>query len=245
MTGAFRIETDAGAGTATVTFCRPHEGNRFSTSDMLALGPAIRAAGSDPAIRLVVLRAEGDVFCGGRAHAPDAAMPASALELRERVTYPILDVYAHVRATPVPVLAVVQGDALGFGCALVGQCDLAIASRDALFALPEMDANLPPTLAISALLHKVPRKRLTHLVYTRESFTAAEALAFDVVTKLAAPDALAAEAETYIAQLTDRNRRALAAVKEYMQTAPYLDAHTAARLGANLLATVFSSPEEA
>ena len=62
---------------------------------------------------------------------------------------PILDLYADVRATPVPVLAVVQGEARGFGCALVGQCDLAIAVESARFSLPELETNLPPTLAIS------------------------------------------------------------------------------------------------
>jgi hypothetical protein len=49
----------------------------------------------------------------------------------------------------------------------------------------------------------------------------------------------------YIADLASRNRRALAAIKEYMGTAPYIDPQAAARLGANLLATVFSSAEEA
>ena len=162
---------------------------------------------------------------------------------------PILGVYAqdvraHARARDDSRGA--RARRCGFGCAFaVASAIITIAANGRRASrLPEMDANLPPTLAISALLHKVPHKRLTHLVLTRESFGAEEALALDVVSKLAAPHALEAETAAYVARLTDRDRRALAAVKEYMLSAPYLDTHAAARLGANLLATVFSSPEE-
>ncbi len=245
MSTAFRTEPLSPDGAATITLCRPDEGNVLAPPDMLELGAAIEQAGSDPAAKLVVIRAEGEHFCLGRKPSAPPATPPSALQLRERVTKPILAVYAHLRATPVPVVAVVQGEARGFGCAFVGQCDLAIAADTAIFSLPEMDNNLPPTLAISAMLHKIPPKRLTHLVMTRETFTAAEALAFDVVSKVVARADLEQEAAAYIADLASRNRRALAAIKEYMGTAPYIDPQAAARLGANLLATVFSSREEA
>ena len=244
MSNAFRIEYNDGLGTSTLTLCRPDDGNRLTTSDMDALGQAVFEAGSRPTTKFVVIRAEGAHFCLGRAAAPKPATPPSALEVRERIMKPILDVYARVRATPVPVLAVVQGNAEGFGCALTGQSDLAIAADTARFSLPEMDNNLPPTLAISALLHKVPPKQLTHLVFTRESISAAEALAFDIVNKVVPAADLAQEAEHYIAQMADRNRRALCVIKEYMATAPYTDPFTSARLGANMLATVFSSPND-
>ena len=244
MTDAFRVDTDTAAATATITFTRPDEGNRLTPQDMAALGPAILEAGSSPDVKLVLIRGEGDNFCLGRRPAPPPSPPPSALQVRERVTKPILDVYANIRATPVPVMALVHGPAEGFGCAMVGQCDLAIASQAAHFSLPEMDNNLPPTLAISALLHKVPHKQLTHLVLTRERFSAAQALAYDVVTKVAAPAEFDAVATAMISSMTDRNRRALCAIKEYMANAPYIDPQSAARLAANTLATVFSSPEE-
>lgn len=245
MSDAFRIETDPVAKTATVTLCRPDDGNRLGAADLLALGPAILDAGRNPDVKLVVIRGEGEHFCLGRAHAPKPPKPLSALEFREGVTHPVLEAYAHVRATPVPVLAAVHGAAEGFGCAIVGQCDLVISSDKAHFSLPEMGHNLPPTLAISALLHKVPRKQLAHLVCTRDKFSANQALAYDIVTKVVAHDDFQAETAAYISRLTEPSRQALCAVKEYMGTAPYLDVQAAARLGANLLATVFSSPEEA
>ena len=141
---AFRIEEDAANRTATIRFARPDDGNRLTLRDITLLAQAVRELGNRRETNLLVIRAEGRDFCLGRAPGPQSAAPKSALEVRNGVTQPILDVYAEIRNAPVPVLAAVQGRASGFGCALVGQCDLAIAADDAVFSLPEMDHDLPP-----------------------------------------------------------------------------------------------------
>jgi enoyl-CoA hydratase/carnithine racemase len=142
------------------------------------------------------------------------------------------------------VIAIVQGEAKGFGCAFVAQCDLAIASDDATFALPEMDHHLPPTLAISAMLHKVTEKRMLHMVYTRQPIGAAEALSLGILSQVAPRGQLDEAVEKTLSLLIDRNRAALCGVKEYMNATLHADAHAAARLASNLLATVLSSPRE-
>jgi enoyl-CoA hydratase/carnithine racemase len=195
-------------------------------------------------VKAVLVRAGGNAFCMGRQPDPAGKAPTSALGMRGGVTEPILDLYADVRATPVPVIAVVQGEAKGFGCAFVGQCDLAIAADSALFSMPEMDGNLPPTLAMSAVLGKVPPKRLLHMVYTRRKIDAAEALAIGLVSEVAPRVALDQTVDAMLARLTDRKRAALCAIKEYMGTAAHLDSAAAARLAANILAVVLSSPDE-
>ena len=149
-----------------------------------------------------------------------------------------------MREAPVPVIAVAHGDAKGFGCALTAACDLAIAADHAKFSFPEMDHDLPPTLAISAVLHKLTPKRILHMVYTRDSIGAAEALACGLVSEIAPRDGLDAAVDATVAKLADRNRAALCAVKEYMNNALYTDPATAARLAANILSTVLSSPKE-
>ena len=239
---AFVEDVDPSGHTATVTFNRPDAGNRLLAHEVRELGRTIRALGSRDDVKVVVVRARGDDFCLGRQPAPPGAEPKSALEVRTGVTEPILDLYADVRATPVPVLAAVQGGAHGFGCAFVGQCDLAVASDGARFSLPEMEKNLPPTLAISALLGKIPPKRLLHLVYMRAEIDAAEALASGLVSEVVPHAKLEAAVTNMVSRLTDRSRSAVCAVKEYMNIAPYVDPAAAARLGANLLSVVLSSP---
>jgi enoyl-CoA hydratase len=240
---AFSTGREVGGAVATITLSRPDRGNRLTTADLRELGEAILAAGADAAVKAVVVRARGDDFCLGRDPGPKPPEPKSALALRTDVTEPILGVYEAIRATPVPVIAVVQGAARGFGCALVGQCDLAIASDKASFSLPEMDTNLPPTLAISAVLGKMPVKRLMHLVCTRAAIAAAEALNLGLLSQVVPAEQLDAAAGDLLACLTDRNRPALAAVKEYLLVAPHVDPVAASRYASTLLSVVLSSKE--
>lgn len=233
----FRVETDAGI--ANVILTAGSEGNTVAPPDMRALGAALRDAGSDTSCKLVVVRGEGADFCLGRRIVPGIPRPAKARDFRERVADAILSVYENVRMTPVPVLAAVQGRAKGFGCAFAAQADITIATRDARFSMPEMDTNLPPTLAISACIPKMPAKSVLHMVLTRDEIDAATAHAHGLISEVT--DDLAGAIEAYVAKLADRDRDALIAIKEYMRLAPNMDLVGAARYGANLIAAEMTS----
>jgi enoyl-CoA hydratase/carnithine racemase len=243
-TDAFRIEEDAARHRATVRLTRGATGNKVTAAEIPLIGRAIRALGSRKDIKVVLIRGDGPHFCQGRAPDPPGKAPTTALGIREGITDPILGVYEDVRMTPVPVIAVVQGEAKGFGCALVSGCDLAIAAEDASFSFPELDHHLPPTLAMSAMLHKVTPKRLLQLIYTRRTVGAAEALSLGLLSEVAKPGALDNAVEATLSLLADRNRAALAGVKEYMNAALHMDPQGASHLAGNLLACVLSSPKE-
>src|SRR5258705_12891985 len=208
-TDAFRIEEGPSRRFATLRFSRGSSGNKMSAEEIPLVGRAIREVGSRKEFKLVLVRADGPNFCQGRLPDAPGKAPTTALDIRSRITQPILDVYADIRATPVPVIAVVQGEAKGFGCALVAQCDLAIAADDAFFSLPELDHHLPPTLAISAMLHKVPPKRILHMVYTRRPIGALEALSLGILSEVTPRGELEVAVERTLAHLVDRNRAAL------------------------------------
>src|SRR3546814_8451081 len=97
---------------------------------------------------------------------------------------PILGVYDAFRRLPVPVLTLVQGRALGFGCAMVGASDVAIAAASARFALPEMKHGIPPTLAISALVPRVAAKTVADLIYSAEEIDASSAFAAGLLSRV-------------------------------------------------------------
>ncbi len=244
QTDAFRIEENTGRHFATLRLARSTSGNRLLAQEIPLVGKAIRALGSRREFKLVLVRGDGENFCLGRQPDPPGKAPTTALGIRAGVTEPILDVYADIRACEIPVIAVVQGKALGFGCAFVAQCDLAIAAEDASFSLPELDHHLPPTLAISVMLHKIPPKRILQMVYTRRPIGAMEALAIGLLSEVAPRNALDDSVERLLVQLLDRNRAALAGIKEYIGAALYADPNGASRLAANLLSCVLSSPKE-
>ncbi|MEC7516034.1 MAG: enoyl-CoA hydratase/isomerase family protein [Pseudomonadota bacterium] len=228
---------------ARVTLCQGAEGNTVAPPDMRALGAAIRAAGTAASCKLVVVTGEGDDFCLGRRVVPGVARPAQARAFRENVADAILGVYEDLRHCPVPVLTAVQGQAKGFGCAFAAQSDITIADPAARFSLPEMDTNLPPTLAISACLPRMPSKAILHMVLARETVGADLALAQGLVSEIAPAGGLGAAVEAYAAKLVDRDRDALIAIKEYMRLAPTMDLAGQARYGANLIATEMTSQD--
>lgn len=241
---AFSVSFDELQHTATVTLSQPDKGNRLKLDDIRDLGVAIYAAGTKSDVNLVVLRSQGEAFCMGRDVLGGEAPARHAIEMRNNLAEPILDLYRALRATPVPIVAIVQGEARGFGCAVVGLCDLAIAAENAGFSLPEMDTNLPPTLAISAVLGKILPKHLLHLILTRRQVSAMDAKSLGLLSEVVASDKLEAAASATISQIASRNREALIAVKEYLANAAGMDAASAAQYASAVISVVLASKQK-
>jgi enoyl-CoA hydratase/carnithine racemase len=234
------VRCDKADGVTTITLNRADCGNLVSNQMGAEIAAMIDAAAGS---RLIVLRGAGDDFCLGR---DTAAMRAAgplktALDVRRGNTEPALLVYGAFRRTTVPVLGVVQGRAIGFGCALAGLCDVTIASEDSQFQLPEMEHGIPPCLAMSALLGNVTPKGIMYLVYSTEIVDAQRALMMGLVSKVVAKRDLQKEADAFIAKTLKRVPAAVPAVKEYMRSAPRMEPQAAADFGSNLLAGVLAS----
>ena len=229
----------AGALT-TITLNRPDCGNLVSND----MGAEIAAMLDDAASsQLIVLRGAGDDFCLGRdAAALRAAGPfKTALDMRRGNTEPALAVYGAFRRVKVPVLGIVQGRAIGFGCALAGLCDVTIAGDNAKFQLPEMEHGIPPCLAMSALLGNLSPKAIVYLVYSTEIVDAQRALTMGLLSKVVARRDLEKEADAFIQKTLGRVPASVPAVKEYMRSAPRMEPQAAADFGSTLLAGVLSS----
>ncbi len=234
------IHGDRDGAVATVTIDRPADGNLFTVEMLRDLAAAMRSAASTDA-KVIVLRSTGADFCRGRDPHGRAATPPSALQVRAGTCEPILDVYAAIEGAPQPVVCLVQGVAYGFGAAMAGACDLTIATEDARFKLPEMAINLPPTLAISALLPRLPRKALAWAVYSMEELDAQTARQIGLVSAVVPAGELDRALAKLLETMTARSRPALLAVKEFFRAAPYMEPRGMAGYAANLLASVLSS----
>ncbi|NIF53781.1 enoyl-CoA hydratase/isomerase family protein [Burkholderia sp. Ax-1724] len=200
-----------------IAFAQPDSGNTLSLNGLGALADSIRAAGRDPAVKLIRISATGASFCGGRAANPPSQPVASPEQFRRAIADPILGVYRALHESEIPVLAEVQGDAQGFGCALVAACDLAIASAEARFSLPELQKNLPPTLVWSVLRHRVPPKAAAHMIYLTDTIDAKTAREWDLVAEVVPAGTLASRGDAISASICSRDRIALSALKAYFR----------------------------
>ena len=216
-------------------------GNVLSNQDLADLRCALTTLGSTH-IRVVSLGAlEGD-FCAGR-EPPTAESKRNALTIRRQQLEPVLDLIATIRAFPVPVVAIVTGRAFGMGCALATACDLTIATSTARFRMPEMEKNLPPTLALTGMARHVKTKDLAWLALTAEELDAAGAMRLGLVNNIYADAEIEAQAALLLGTLASRSRDALITVKQYLRAIPSIDQALAPDLAAALLANVLASPE--
>jgi len=197
-----------------IDFNRPEEGNAMTRPMMEKLALEIRRAASDEETRAVVLKARGDMFCRGRDGRGEAPLP-TPYERRVKGIGPILGVYEAIQAASVPVVALVQGAAIGFGAALAGASDITLASDKASFAFTEIQHEIPPTLAMSAVLRNVPPKALTYLIYSAETLSAFEAVGFGLASRVFAHDEFDALSAEFLAKLTSRPRVVLETVKKF------------------------------
>ena len=160
--------------------------NALTVAGWFELADTITAAGEDPAVRVVVLRAEGKGFNAGvDIKEMQATEGFDALIGANRGCFAA---FAAVYDCAVPVIAAVHGFCLGGGIGLVGNADIVIASDDANFGLPEVDRG-----ALGAATHLarlVPQHKMRAMVYTAATATAAELHAFGSVLEVVPRDEL-------------------------------------------------------
>jgi enoyl-CoA hydratase/carnithine racemase len=226
-------------GIVDITLNRPDVGNLIDNEMSAAIIDTLADIGPD--VKLIRLRGNGPDFCRGRQSPPIDRTKASAREFREVIAEPALRLYAAFKSTRAPILGMIQGQALGVGCALAGICDMAIAADDAIFQVPEMNHGIPPTLVMSALNGRVAPGPLGYLVYSRDRISAAKAESLGIVSKTVPATQLADEVRALSERISSGPASSLQAVKDYLRSAHHMDQYGADSFAANLIATVLSS----
>jgi enoyl-CoA hydratase/carnithine racemase len=234
MTDSFLV--DATGPVVRIRLNRPEQGNPFTPEMMHTFAGLLREYGDSAETRVIALTAEGKTFSIGRD--PKEAKPAkepTAYELRKTVMAGVLGAYQAIRDMPVPVVACVQGDALGFGAALAGCCDITLVSSAARFAFPEIEHNIPATLGVSAVLSTVPLKAAKWLAYSAETISAEEALAVGLASKILPAEGFTGACEQVLNTLAAKPRTTLEVLKLYFSKAPGMPPDTASEYAGTLL----------
>lgn len=202
---------------ATLRLDRPHAGNALDRGMLLGIGQAVADVAGDPSVRVLVVRAEGGrAFCAGadlRALAGATSEEAAALlELGQRT-------FAALATLPVPVIAVVDGAAVGGGLELCLACTLVVASERARFGLPEVRLGLIPGFGGTQRLPRaVGPRAAVQMALTGEPIDAATAHQLGLLAKPpVAPDALDATVMQLVDQLVANGPAAMAAVLDLMR----------------------------
>jgi enoyl-CoA hydratase/carnithine racemase len=212
-------ETDAlvlgakdGRGVVTLTLNRPQAFNSLSEAMLAALQDELDAVARDETARVVVLRSSGKAFCAG--HDLKEMRAAPSLEYYQRLFAQCARMMLTVQRLPVPVVARVHGIATAAGCQLVAMCDLAVASREARFAVSGVNLGLFCSTPSVALSRNLPRKAAFEMLVTGEFIGAEQARDKGLVNRVADPDRLDDEVERLVASIVAKPRLAIAMGKE-------------------------------
>ncbi len=197
-------------GVATIRLARPDAGNAVDLPTALALRDAVAwIAGATERVHVVVIRADGRLFCAGGDVRAMAAAPERRAFVAELAGV-LHEVLSALRALPTPVVAVVQGAAAGAGVGLVLASDVVLAADHATFVAAYPSVGLSPDCGVSALLPAaVGTRRAALFLLTGTPIDAATALDWGLVTEVCPAETLDARAGEVVAAIAALPREAV------------------------------------
>ena len=190
---------------ALLSFNRPERLNAWGRDLSEPLLDALEALRIDEGVRAVVITGEGRAFCAGanlkrpgRGDAPSAdpsgmpSQPAWGRRDMREAGHPVFDMLSHY---PKPLIAAVNGYAIGIGCLMPVCCSFAVAGEDAVFSLPQVRLNILPAYGGTLRLARfVGRGHALNMAITGRRVRAHEALEIGLVAAVYAPERLREEA---------------------------------------------------
>ena len=198
-------------GVARITINRPEKYNAFTPQTCEELIDAFKRAGWDKSVAVIVLAGAGDrAFCTGA----DQSAHEGSYGGRGTLGLPIDEVQSLIRDVPKPVIARVQGFAIGGGNVLATLCDFTIASDKAVFGQvgPKV-GSVDPGFGTAYLARIVGEKRAREIWYLCRRYSAKEAYDMGLVNAVVPPDKLDEEVDKWCAEIKERSPTALAIAK--------------------------------
>jgi enoyl-CoA hydratase len=234
-------ERDGGSQIAYVTINNARKLNTLNSALMKDFVALCEDLARHEALRAVVLTGAGDkAFVGGA----DIDEMASLNPDSARSFITLLHACCNaLRELPVPVIARVQGYALGGGLELAVACDLRVASDSAVFGMPEVKLGIPSVIEAALLPALVGWGRTRHMLLLGESFGAAEAARWGLVERVVPLDQLDDAVESYLESILRAGARAVRLQKKLIRSWEDLPLHAAIEAGIDAFVSAWESEE--
>ncbi len=204
-------------GVARITLNRPDAANALTVPMSHALMQAAIRCDEDDSVRAIVLTGAGKLFCAGGDLASFAEMGEDIGAGLKEITVYLHAAISRLTRGDAPVITAVNGTAAGAGMSLAAASDLSIASEDAKFTMAYTAAGLSPDGSSSWFLPRlIGMRRTQELMLTNRRLSAAEALDWGLVNRLAPADEVLKQAEELAHQLADGPTRAYGVVKKLL-----------------------------
>ncbi|GGP24674.1 enoyl-CoA hydratase-related protein [Silvimonas amylolytica] len=169
MSDTLRLEMDP-AGVATITFSRPETSNSVDDILVAELTASLAALAQNPHLRALVLRSDGDTFCSGNDVRWLAHMSNEEQHDNFEQALRLARMMQALDRLPAPVLAQINGPAMGVGVGIIACCDMVVATSQAWFCLPETRIGLVPAIIAPYIVGKIGTSAARRYFLTAERF---------------------------------------------------------------------------
>jgi enoyl-CoA hydratase len=233
---------EKGDGLALITINNPKALNALTVATFRLLEQVLDGLEIDAAVRVVLITGAGEkaFVAGGDIRYLDSLDVEGARSFALQAQR----VLERIETFPKPVIAVVNGYALGGGCELAMACDLRIAAESARFGQPEVKLGIIPGFAgTQRLARLVGKGRAKELIFTGEMIDAREAWRIGLVNRVVPGNQLLAEAKAVAAKMIDKSASAIRIAKDAIETGMEIDFARASRYEADLFALCFATPD--
>ncbi|WP_428267023.1 enoyl-CoA hydratase/isomerase family protein [Haliangium sp.] len=174
---------------ARITLARPDKRNPIAPLTVGELVHALEAVRENEAARAVVITGSGKAFsAGGDLSSITGGVTRASIGPRS-----LVDLFPVMHGLGKPIIAMVNGPALGGGLGLMAACDLVVASEAATFGLPEIKVGLWPMMVMAEIVRNIGRKQTLELMLTGKRVSAREAQALGLVNRVVAAEELEPE----------------------------------------------------
>ncbi len=228
-------------GVATLTLDNPDARNVLDADTMAALSDGLVNAGEDPAVRVVVLAAEGRAFCAGADL--KGASTADAESFTAQGPMALVAVLENILDCRKPTVAKVEGHVAGGGNGLVAACDFAVAADDVHFAFSEVRVGVAPAVISVVCLDRMNRRDGIELLLLGERVPAARVAKAGLINKAVPRAEVDAAVAGYVDALAKGGPQALTMTKQLLRRVPGMPRTEAFEWTAEVSGRMFNSDE--
>lgn len=233
------VEVERNGAVLRIAIDRPEKKNALTAEMYNALSNALDQAEADGAIRVILLHGRGEAFTAGNDLEDFLKIPWQGQAVPPAVRF-----IRAMAGAKKPIVAAVQGLAVGVGTTILLHCDLVYAADDARFMMPFINLGIVPEAATTVLLPLlVGHQRAAELFLLAAPLTAQRAYELGLVNAVLAPDALLSTATAVARQLAEKPPAAVLACKALMRRAFQSEVERALSEEVAVIAERLDSPE--
>ncbi len=217
-----QVKLDFDPPSALITLNRPQVRNALSPELVTHFHTALDQVQERDDVAAVIVTGEGTAFCGGADLKVLREIAAQSVEQARQDSKNLMNFFRRIYEFPKPVIAAVNGPAMGGGCGLASVCDIVLAAEDAVFGYPEVRVGFVPALVAVFLVRICGEKKARELLLTGRVFSAQEAQEIGLVNHVVARESLLEKAREIAREIAQNSPTAVRLTKELMKDLPGL-----------------------